>query len=69
MYLCVRGIDLPLSTILIFYLGTVRTSWYFLLFILLIEYSSGDRFTKVIVNRKSKITLKISLRARIRAFH
>ena len=29
----------------------------------------GDRFTKVIVNRKSKITLKISLRARIRAFH
>jgi hypothetical protein len=30
---------------------------------------SGDRFTKVIVNRKSKITLKISLRARIRAFH
>jgi hypothetical protein len=32
-------------------------------------YPSGDRFTKVIVNRKSKITLKISLRARIRAFH
>jgi hypothetical protein len=31
--------------------------------------STGDRFTKVIVNRKSKITLKISLRARIRAFH
>ena len=31
--------------------------------------SPGDRFTKVIVNRKSKITLKISLRARIRAFH
>ena len=31
--------------------------------------TSGDRFTKVIVNRKSKITLKISLRARIRAFH
>jgi hypothetical protein len=31
--------------------------------------SQGDRFTKVIVNRKSKITLKISLRARIRAFH
>ena len=30
---------------------------------------SGDRFTKVIVNRKSKFTLKISLRARIRAFH
>ena len=30
---------------------------------------SGDRFTEVIVNRKSKITLKISLRARIRAFH
>ena len=30
---------------------------------------SGDRFTKVIVNRKSKITLKISLRVRIRAFH
>jgi hypothetical protein len=29
----------------------------------------GDRFTKVIVNRKSKITFKISLRARIRAFH
>jgi len=29
----------------------------------------SDRFTKVIVNRKSKITLKISLRARIRAFH
>ena len=29
---------------------------------------SGDRFTKVIVNRKSKITLKISLRARIRTF-
>jgi hypothetical protein len=29
----------------------------------------GDRFTKVIVNRKSKITLKISLRARIRAFY
>jgi hypothetical protein len=29
----------------------------------------GDRFTKVIVSRKSKITLKISLRARIRAFH
>jgi hypothetical protein len=28
-----------------------------------------DCFTKVIVNRKSKITLKISLRARIRAFH
>jgi hypothetical protein len=32
-------------------------------------FSPGDRFTKVIVNRKSKITLKISLRARIRAFH
>ena len=32
-------------------------------------YTPGDRFTKVIVNRKSKITLKISLRARIRAFH
>ena len=32
-------------------------------------YATGDRFTKVIVNRKSKITLKISLRARIRAFH
>ena len=31
--------------------------------------SPGDHFTKVIVNRKSKITLKISLRARIRAFH
>jgi hypothetical protein len=31
--------------------------------------SPGDRFTQVIVNRKSKITLKISLRARIRAFH
>jgi hypothetical protein len=31
--------------------------------------SPGDRFTKVIENRKSKITLKISLRARIRAFH
>jgi hypothetical protein len=30
---------------------------------------AGDRFTKVIVNRKSKITLKISLRARMRAFH
>ena len=30
---------------------------------------SGDRFTKVIVIRKSKITLPISLRARIRAFH
>ena len=30
---------------------------------------TGDRFTKVIVNRKSKITLTISLRARIRAFH
>jgi hypothetical protein len=30
---------------------------------------SGDRFTKVIVNRKSKITLKISLRTCIRAFH
>ena len=29
----------------------------------------GDRFTKVIVNRKSKITLRISLRAHIRAFH
>ena len=29
----------------------------------------GDRFTKVIVNRKSIITLKIFLRARIRAFH
>ena len=29
----------------------------------------GDRFTKVIVNSKSKITLTISLRARIRAFH
>ena len=25
-------------------------------------YTPGDRFTKVIVNRKSKITLKISLR-------
>jgi hypothetical protein len=32
-------------------------------------WKPGDRFTKVIVNRKSKITLKISLRARIRAFH
>ena len=30
---------------------------------------TGDRFTKVIVNRKSKITLTISLRARICAFH
>jgi hypothetical protein len=30
---------------------------------------SGNRFTKVILNCKSKITLKISLRARIRAFH
>jgi hypothetical protein len=29
----------------------------------------GDRFTKVIVNRNSKINLKISLRARMRAFH
>ena len=29
----------------------------------------GDSFTKVIVNRKSKITLKISLRAPICAFH
>ena len=29
----------------------------------------GDRFNKEIVNRKSKITLTISLRARIRAFH
>ena len=29
----------------------------------------GDHFTKVIVIRKSKITLTISLRARIRAFH
>ena len=27
-------------------------------------YKSGDRFTKVIVNRKSKIPLKISLRER-----
>jgi hypothetical protein len=35
----------------------------------LFNSSLGDRFTKVIVNRKSKITLKISLRARIRAFH
>jgi hypothetical protein len=34
-----------------------------------VQASSGDRFTKVIVKRKSKITLKISLRARIRAFH
>ena len=36
-----------------------------------LKYSSGDRFTKVIVNRKSKITLTISLRARIhvRGFH
>lgn len=34
-----------------------------------VNYRPGDRFTKVIVNRKSKITLKISLRARIRAFH
>ena len=33
------------------------------------NYGTGDRFTKVIVNRKSKITLKISIRARIRAFH
>jgi hypothetical protein len=33
------------------------------------NYTSSDRFTKVIVNRKSKITLTISLRARIRAFH
>ena len=33
------------------------------------NYGTGDRFTKVIVNRKSKITLKIYLRARIRAFH
>ena len=33
------------------------------------RFNVGDRFTKVIVNRKSKITLKISLRARIRAFH
>jgi hypothetical protein len=31
--------------------------------------NSGYRFTKMIVNRKSKLTLKISLRARIRAFH
>ena len=29
----------------------------------------GDRFTKVIVIRKSKITLTISLPARTRAFH
>ena len=29
----------------------------------------GDRFTKVIVIRKSKITLTISLRVRIRVFH
>jgi hypothetical protein len=33
------------------------------------KYTAGDRFTKVIVNRNSKITLKTSLRARIRAFH
>jgi hypothetical protein len=32
-------------------------------------YSPGDRFTKVIANRKSKINLTISLCARIRAFH
>ena len=32
-------------------------------------HSPSDCFTKVIVNRKSKITLKISLRACIRAFH
>jgi hypothetical protein len=32
-------------------------------------YKPGDRFTKVIVNRKSNITLTISLRARVRAFH
>jgi hypothetical protein len=35
----------------------------------LCKEETGERFTKVIVNRKSKITLKISLRARIRAFH
>jgi hypothetical protein len=34
-----------------------------------LNWFPGDRFTKVIVNCKSKITLKISLRARIRAFH
>ena len=32
-------------------------------------HSPGDCFTKVIVNRKSKITPKISLRVRICAFH
>ena len=32
-------------------------------------YKPGDRFTKVIVNRKSNITLTISLCAHIRAFH
>ena len=33
------------------------------------QYKSGDPFTKVIVNRKSKIILTISLHARIHAFH
>ena len=30
-----------------------------------VSSTPGDRFTKVIVNRKSKITLKISLRAHV----
>jgi hypothetical protein len=37
--------------------------------VLLASSVLGDRFTKVIVNRKSKITPTISLRARMRAFH
>ena len=36
--------------------------------VMCVTHHSGDRFTKVIINRKAKITLTISLRARIRAF-
>ena len=63
-FLKIRGVrtHLSLRTKIICCVRIISSSHVLLFF-------PGDRFTKVIVNRKSKIILKISLRARIRSFH
>ena len=63
-FLKIRGVrtHLSLRTKIICCVRIISSSHVLLFF-------PGDRFTKEIVNRKSKIILKNSLRARIRAFH
>ena len=63
-FLKIRGVrtHLSLRTKIICCVRIISSSHVLLFF-------PGNRFTKVIVNRKSKIILTISLRARIRAFH